>query len=256
MPVEAPHRLGTLIFKPARALMAKALAALMLAAPAAAQTGVDANPPRLFGHLVSLGCLCLKLGITKRSAPMPLAAAQPVPVPSPPGAAAQDIVLAVPFVSQKPFANLCWAACGAMIFQYYHVPNATLCSIASGILGVNCCANPPQAGCDTTDQRTWPQNVYNAYGFTCQYPGRALTQQEVQAWIANMQPVQPYFQWRDNEGNHTVLIVGYYANGDLLVYDPLYGVGRQSYQFVLTAYNRGSWQDTWYDIRLSDVPLA
>ncbi|MDQ6869112.1 MAG: DUF4142 domain-containing protein [Pseudomonadota bacterium] len=32
-------------FKPARALMAKALAALVLAAPAAAQTGVDANPP-------------------------------------------------------------------------------------------------------------------------------------------------------------------------------------------------------------------
>lgn len=32
-------------FVPARALMAKALAALVLAAPAAAQTGVDANPP-------------------------------------------------------------------------------------------------------------------------------------------------------------------------------------------------------------------
>lgn len=32
-------------FVPARALMAIALAALMLAAPAAAQTGVDANPP-------------------------------------------------------------------------------------------------------------------------------------------------------------------------------------------------------------------
>ena len=32
-------------FVPARALMAKALAALVLAAPANAQTGVDANPP-------------------------------------------------------------------------------------------------------------------------------------------------------------------------------------------------------------------
>ena len=40
-----PHRLGTLTGVPARALMAKALAALVLAAPAAAQTGVDANPP-------------------------------------------------------------------------------------------------------------------------------------------------------------------------------------------------------------------
>ena len=32
-------------FVPARALIANALAALVLAAPAAAQTGVDANPP-------------------------------------------------------------------------------------------------------------------------------------------------------------------------------------------------------------------
>jgi len=184
---------------------------------------------------------------------MPLGATQTVPVkPSPPNA--QDVTLGITYVTQKPFKNLCWAACGAMIFQYYKIPNVSIGDIASKVLGLNCNLQPAPAACDTA---VWPQNMYGAYDFSCQTAGAALSLQSVQAWIANMQPVQPYFQWSDDEGNHTVLIVGYYANGDLLIYDPLWGIGRQTYQFVLYAYGRGTWQDTWYNIRpLSNVPLA
>jgi Papain-like cysteine protease AvrRpt2 len=132
-----------------------------------------------------------------------------------------------------------------MIFQYYHKPNISITDIASKILGVDCSANPQPLKCDNP---IWPSVVYTAYGFTCQQAGAALNLQSIQASIDNLLPVQPYFQWQDTVGSHTVLIVGYYSNDDLLIYDPDLGIGRQSYETVLYAYGRGSWQDTWYNI--------
>jgi len=141
-----------------------------------------------------------------------------------------------------------------MILRYNHSSNDSLSDIASKVLGINCNANPAPDACDTA---VWPESMYHAYGFSCEMAGGALSPQSVRAFIANMQPVQPYFQWRDDEGNHTVLIVGYYADGDLLIYDPLLGIGRQKYEFVLYAYGRGTWQETWCNIiRRANVPIA
>jgi hypothetical protein len=50
VPVEAAAQTWDVNLQTARALMAKALAALVLTAPAAAQTGVDANPPPVSHH--------------------------------------------------------------------------------------------------------------------------------------------------------------------------------------------------------------
>jgi hypothetical protein len=186
----------------------------------------------------------------KENATMPLYEANPVPVGASGNPSADDIVLPVPFVSQRPYKNLSWAACGAMVLKYNNV-NVSLSDIASKMLGIDCSGMTPP--CDTAVS---PQDMYRAYGFTCQIVGAPLSPQSVKAWIAKMQPIQPYFQWRDG-GNHTVLIVGYYANGDLLVYGPLRGMGRQTYRAVLYAYGRGTWQRTWYNIRNdSNVPLS
>lgn len=181
---------------------------------------------------------------------MPLTEANPIPVGAPGYPSAEDMVLPVPFVSQRPYKNLAWAACGAMVLQYNHI-NVGVSGIASKTLGMDCSGIPPPC-----DKAVWPQDMYKAYGFSCQIAKEALSPQSVKAHIANMQPVQAYFQWRDGAA-HMVLIVGYYADGDLLVYDPFRGMGRQTYRAVLYAYGRGSWQATYYNIRrASNVPLA
>jgi hypothetical protein len=187
---------------------------------------------------------------------MALAAKQTIPVKGSPTTSPQDVVLPVPYVTQQPYKNLCWAACGAMILQYYHTSGSALADVVSKMFGAKCEAQPIPGTCDST---AWPQELYAAYGYTCQSAGGPLTPQSVQAWITNTQPVQPYFQWNDDEGNHTILIVGWYANEpniDLLVFDPLAGIGRQSYQMVLHAGGKGTWQDTWYNIRPPNVPQS
>jgi hypothetical protein len=186
---------------------------------------------------------------------MPLAATQPVAVSPVATSANQDMILPVPFVSQEPYKELCWAACGSMIFQYYHMSNVDVLDLASKISKLDCQMNPMPIGCDSA---AWPCDLYTAYGFTCQRVLAPLTLRSIRACIADMQPIQPYFQWNDDEGNHTVLIVGCYANDDLLVYDPdpMLGTGRQSYQTLLYAYGRGSWQRTWYNIMPSNAALA
>jgi hypothetical protein len=133
-----------------------------------------------------------------------------------------------------------------MVLRYYHQPadDITLEDIAAKVLG-----NP------AADKAAWPQKMYKAFEYTCRIAERALYSQELRAWIANAQPVQPYFQWSDG-GNHTVLVVGSYGNGDFEVYDPVYGKGPQSYEFLLSARKQGSWQGTWYDMRPPVVPVA
>jgi hypothetical protein len=181
---------------------------------------------------------------------MPLSEANPVPVSARGNPRGDDMVLPVPFVSQKPYNNLSWAACGAMVLQHNYI-NVNLSDIASKVLGMDCRSMPPPC-----DKPVWPQDMYKAYGFSCQTVGAPLNLRSVKARIANMQPVQAYFQWEDGLG-HMVLIVGCYANGDLLVHDPLRGRGRQTYHAVLYGYGRGSWQRTWYHFRRgSHVPLS
>jgi hypothetical protein len=185
---------------------------------------------------------------------MPLAATRTVPVTNPIAPSAHDVVLPVTFVSQRPYKNLCWAACGSMILQYYSTANSGLTDIVTTVLGSACKGEPVPGICDIA---RWPQDMYAAYGYSCQYDYAQPTPQFVQAWINNTQPIQPYYQWDSGEGNHTVLIVGWYANEpviDLLVYDPLAGIGRQSFDLATQGGGPGSWQGTWYDIRPPSNP--
>jgi hypothetical protein len=173
---------------------------------------------------------------------MPLSEANPIPIGTPKKDGAHDMFLSVPFVSQRPYKNLSWAACGTMVLKFNHV-DVSLSEITSKTLGLDCSGMPPP--CDTM---ALPENVYKTYGFGCQVVEAPLSPQSVKACIANMQPVQVYFQWQDGSG-HVVLITGYYENGDLLVHDPLRGTGRQTYRAVFYAYNRGTWQRTLYNFR-------
>jgi hypothetical protein len=167
----------------------------------------------------------------------------PITIPSVPQHGENDQDLTVPFVAQQPYKNLCWAACGAMVLQYYF-EDVEITDVAGKMFG-NCTGMPTRC-----DQPAWPDEMYKAYGFGCQIVEQALTLQAVRAWIANTQPVQAYYQWWDDTG-HTVLIVGCSADDDwLLVYDPLWGIGWQSYQTVLQGSGRGgTWQRTWCNIR-------
>jgi hypothetical protein len=179
---------------------------------------------------------------------MPLFEVNAIPIGAPEKAGTHDMFLSVPFISQRPYKNLSWAACGAMVLKFNHV-DVSLSEIASKTLGCGCSGMPPP--CDITPL---PEDVYKAYGLGCQVIEAPLSPQSVKSCIASMQPVQVYFQWKDGSG-HVVLIVGSYESGDLLVHDPLRGAGRQAYQSVFYAYNHGTWQRTLCNFgRASYVP--
>src|SRR5207249_4034488 len=99
---------------------------------------------------------------------MPLKMAEPMQIAALPVKEAQEVgatLFPVPYVSQKPFINLCWAACCAMVYAYYKHGNVRLCDIVSAAFGLNCCAAPSSSACD---QSNWPENAYTQLRFNWQ----------------------------------------------------------------------------------------
>ena len=177
---------------------------------------------------------------------------------SPVTSAGGDNVLPVPYCSQQPFLNLCWAACCEMVLQYYGANALRLCDLPSRAFSCNCCTSPAPPQCDQT---YWPEDVYAQsflsslpvpaalVPFDCQRFEQPFTVDAVQHEIDGQRPIHAMFQWTSG-GSHLVVVSGYHSNGDLQVQDPLYSsVGRASYEYVLQAYGAGNWIVTYYNLR-------
>jgi hypothetical protein len=175
---------------------------------------------------------------------MPLRIAQGVTIlPPPAGASAQ---LNVAYIEQEQ-DNWCWAACCEMVFNFNGVNNVRQCDMSSAQFGGDCCASPSSSACN---QGNWPENTYGHYAFNCTKNSVALSLAAVQAEIDSNRPVEVYYAWTGG-GAHVALVIGYYDNGDLEVFDPWssYGPGRRPYSYVLSAYGMGSWTLTYSNLR-------
>jgi hypothetical protein len=114
---------------------------------------------------------------------MPLFEAAPVSIDPSGRPSTQDLFLPVPFVSQRPYSNLSWAACGAMVLNYNDV-YTSLSDIASKLLRTDCSNMPPSC-----DKAVSPQDMYKTYGFAFHILEAPLRPLSMRACIANMQPV-------------------------------------------------------------------
>jgi Papain-like cysteine protease AvrRpt2 len=171
----------------------------------------------------------------------PLAAAPP----GAPGPATNPLTVSY---SPQQQNNWCWAACAEMAFHHAGV-NTTVsqCDMATAQFGGSCCSAPASAACD---QGNWPEYTYTHYGFGHTKQPTAISFASVQTEINANRPVQVYYAWNGG-GAHVALIVGYYANGDVEVYDPWqpYGPGRRAFSYVQTAYNLGTWSITYTNLQ-------
>lgn len=157
----------------------------------------------------------------------------------------RDHVLPISFVSQAPYRNLCWAACGEMVFTYKGRDKAR-CDFASWRANGNCCVGGYEPRCDNT---AWPHQAYAASDFPCKTAAIAASEKSIRSEIIdNRRPLQMYLDWSSG-GGHTALIVGVLATGLYRVFDPLWGPGSFSHDLLLRAYGKGGrWTKTWYGL--------
>jgi hypothetical protein len=173
---------------------------------------------------------------------MALASSNPAPVLTPASLSPKtNILKKVPFISQNPYRELCWAACGAMVLSYKKKVNVSLADAVSTTLGSSC----TPATCNFAEELDL---VYTKNKFVCDNKPITLGRQGVRDLIDAEQPVQVYWQWNnggDGTPGHTVLIVGYRADGHQLVYNSLeQGGDWLSFGNVCDANGEGTWQAT------------
>ena len=173
---------------------------------------------------------------------IPAFAAHLMPAPG----AAGTVVLPVQYTSQEQ-TNWCWAACCQMVFRHAGTADRRQCEMATAQFGGQCCAAPGSTACNLGN---WPENTYYHYGFNYTRRDTALSFAAVQAEIDAQRTVEIYYRWSDGNA-HVALIVGYYGNGDVEVFDPWpsYGPGRRDFSYVRTAYGLGSWQISYTNLQ-------
>lgn len=161
-----------------------------------------------------------------------------------------EVFVDIDFVAQHPHKNLCWAACGEMVFRHYGLA-ASMCENASLATGRACCAGGPDRRCDVT---AWPHDLYaraqrlhHGRPFSCKQVGGRLRLDEIAEELRKQRPVQIYFRWRRG-GSHTALVTGARTDGSLYVVDPQFRRGWLAFNYVVRAYNLGEWADTWHEL--------
>jgi hypothetical protein len=192
--------------------------------------------------------------------PLAMPAGEGTPVP-PSGAtdeASDFVILPIPYVSQRPSTNLCWAACAAMLLAADHLPHASLCEVASvfSLNGENCCPTPSGEACDHPAD---PEAILSRLPLGYQKAGGHLDPASIQGWIVQAKkPMELYFWLNGPQGDqraHVALLIGCAANGKVFVNDPWWGAGWLDYNDVVTCYGYGSWYETYYGIGASLGPL-
>jgi hypothetical protein len=159
-------------------------------------------------------------------------------------AAGQDVLLPLPYVSQRPYTNLCWAACVEMVFRLNGVSNVPMCQMCSMVVNHDCCDSWEDGICD---RGHWPQDIYAKGHFNCESMNAPATPQSVKQEIDAGRPVEVFYKW--NSGSfHTALIYGYCADGRFAVADPWFGETPMPYESIVDGYGRGGWMVTYYHL--------
>lgn len=155
----------------------------------------------------------------------------------------------LPVVEQRQSqSNWCWAACAAMVGNYYYgLGQFTQCSVAGHFFTPvdGCCASPCDcnfvfyldralSAVDSFDGMTWRTSF-----------------QELKSRIDADQPVGTRVQWKGG-GGHFMLVTGYIIRtGEMIsLLDPFYGRATMAF----TTYKRlgiGLWTHTYFTARYS-----
>jgi hypothetical protein len=168
--------------------------------------------------------------------------------------------LPIPFISQRSYRFLCWAACCAMVMkglhdffpaQASHLPT-TVEDVAKAVINTGACTPPGQSD---LDQRCWPDcAVYELIGEQCTTHGNYIDADLlIQELVQNRRPVMIYIEANGGQIAHVVLIIGYDDHtGFFLVHDPAVGPCKKHYN-ELFSIDSCSWTKTFYNIGYSFV---
>lgn len=152
--------------------------------------------------------------------------------------------LAVPYQQQMEL-KWCWAACGAMLSDYFSA-HRSQCEVAALALGSDCCQSP--GVCDEMATDVAIEALYQRLHLPNQGVARALRLKEVIEDLGADRPVQVF--WSGDYGGHTALIVGWqHIAGqfflDVLDPDPSVRHVRATFDDVLSANGSGRWHFSW-----------
>jgi hypothetical protein len=184
---------------------------------------------------------------------MALRTKHPIPIP-PPAPVPLGKLLPVPFLTQLPQQEWCWAACGAMVLQYYGSTTVQQCTLANQQLGLtNCCVPPPvSSACDQPLDDPAITHLYPTNGMKRpHYHTTSIIEADLQNEINADRPVQ--LGWEMSGVGHTVLVVGWRpdpAGTIYRVHDPIRRAFRElAYPWLQGAGGEGSWTVTWTKLR-------
>jgi hypothetical protein len=158
----------------------------------------------------------------------------------------QSKILPIRFYKQLA-DNWCWAACCQMFLRYRKKSDPIRqCHMATALnaAGDQCCGNVLSAACDSPQT---PQNAFQKYGVTFVPVAGAQSLAQVQAEINQGRPVEIHYQWL-GFGAHVVMVVGFYDDGTVEVFDPLDTLAsqhRRAFSSVASAYSQGFWVATY-----------
>ncbi len=164
----------------------------------------------------------------------------------------QTRVLEIPFITQQPNLNWCWAASSAMVSTYYG-NNSSLCGIVEWArLNISypnrgsssCCGTPTPSLCDKGLYISDISNILASESLSCTEDG-VLTLANLKGIINDNRPliIQGY---RYPSSWHTTVIIGY-NNSDLHYIDPWDGYHITSYSDAITTECLGAYYYKWQD---------
>lgn len=165
---------------------------------------------------------------------MPFDPASRVPIPAGRG----DVLINdFPPVGQGGYANLCWAACAAMVMDHLRRP-VSLDQVVVVVLG------------SFQDRTEWPQVAYGKLGVDCRFAD-TVNAAELLDMLGKGYPAQPYIEWNNGSGFHVLIVSGMYADGKLRLYDPLYGDSSVNTLYdLMSGYQEGRMAGLWYGMTL------
>jgi len=160
-------------------------------------------------------------------------------------------LLPVPYVSQNPAKNLCWAACCEMALRANNVTSWTLSTLAAlfAVPGTSC-SDATAPGCDVAQK---PEDAYGRleFHFSGPFPYPFTWQALVNEISTARRPVEALLHWDSNGESHAVLLIGLNNQGYVFVNDPLRGWGWVAYDDVKSAYGLGFWAFSYQEIGYS-----
>jgi hypothetical protein len=163
----------------------------------------------------------------------------------------QTRVLEVPFITQQPHGQWCWAASTAMISTYYG-NNSSMCGIVEWARlnitspnrgGLNCCGQPTPTPCENY-LFTWDiPSILGSQGLACISSG-VVSLANLQSYINDNRPLLILGTKSTSANFHSLVIIGY-NNSDLYYIDPIDGYYITSYTNATTMECLGAFNSKW-----------